>query len=224
MRSGIIRINPGLDFTLGITHPLSKVAHWVNQLVQGVVAIPFIAGDTTIGLLFEYEAAEGIVAITCPVTVTISKRSQIKVFVIILFESVVGGEKVGRYSFIAINPFGQLSASGSKVTIQRSGQWLETECENPFDRLREELRSIEVAQLDEMPPFVGGAVGYAGYDTIRYVEKLPNAPEDDRELPDLSFAFYDQMIVFDNVQKTMTVIVLAKTNRDPARAETAPPC
>lgn len=138
-----------------------------------------------------------------------------------LFESVVGGEKVGRYSFIAINPFGQLSASGSKVTIQRSGQWLETECENPFDRLREELRSIEVAQLDEMPPFVGGAVGYAGYDTIRYVEKLPNAPEDDRELPDLSFAFYDQMIVFDNVQKTMTVIVLAKTNRDPARAETA---
>lgn len=138
-----------------------------------------------------------------------------------LFESVVGGEKVGRYSFIAINPFGQLSASGSKVTIQRSGQWLETECDNPFARLREELKAIEVARLDEMPPFVGGAVGYAGYDTVRYVEHLPNAPVDDRDLPDLSFAFYDQMIVFDNVQKTMTVIVLAKTNRDAGQAKRA---
>ena len=136
-----------------------------------------------------------------------------------LFESVVGGEKIGRYSFIAINPFGQLSARGSRVTIQRSGQWLETEAANPFDRLREELKAIEVAQLEGMPPFVGGAVGYAGYDTVRYVEKLPNAPADDRELPDLSFAFYDQMIVFDNVQKTVTVIALAKTNRDPAAAE-----
>ncbi|MEC9093587.1 MAG: anthranilate synthase component I [Planctomycetota bacterium] len=138
-----------------------------------------------------------------------------------LFESVVGGEKVGRYSFIALNPFGQLSASGSNVTIQRSGQWLETECTNPFDRLREELKAIEVAQLEGMPPFVGGAVGYAGYDTVRYVEKLPNAPEDDRDLPDLSFAFYDQMIVFDNVQKTMTVIALAKTNRDKSEARRA---
>ena len=49
----------------------------------------------------------------------------------------------------------------------------------------------------------GGAVGYAGYDTVRYVENLPNAPTDDRDLPDLSFAFYDHMIVFDNVQKTV---------------------
>ncbi|MDB4755898.1 MAG: anthranilate synthase component I [Pirellulaceae bacterium] len=138
-----------------------------------------------------------------------------------LFESVVGGEKVGRYSFIAIQPFAQLSASGSNVTIQRSGQWLETESQNPFDRLREELRSIEVAQLPGMPPFVGGAVGYAGYDTVRYVENLPSPPEDDRGLPDLSFAFYDQMIVFDNVQKTMTIIVLAKTNRDGQNAEKA---
>lgn len=138
-----------------------------------------------------------------------------------LFESVVGGEKVGRYSFIAINPFGQLSARDSHVTIQRSGQWLETESSNPFDRLREELQAIEVAQLEGMPPFVGGAVGYAGYDTIRYVENLPDAPQDDRGLPDLSFAFYDQMIVFDNVQKTMTVIVLAKTNRDRTNADRA---
>ena len=76
--------------------------------------------------------------------------------------------------------------------------------------MREQVQAIRVAKLPELPPFVGGAVGYAGYDTVRYVENLPNAPEDDRKLPDLSFAFYDHMIVFDNVQKTVIVVVLAK--------------
>ena len=79
--------------------------------------------------------------------------------------------------------------------------------------LREHVQAIRVAKLPELPPFVGGAVGYAGYDTVRYVENLPNAPKDDRKLPDLSFAFYDHMIVFDNVQKTVIVVVLAKVAR-----------
>ena len=56
-------------------------------------------------------------------------------------------------------------------------------------------------------------VGGEGYDTVRYVERLPNAPPDDRGLPDLSFAFYDRMVVFDNVDKTMTVIALARVDR-----------
>ena len=86
--------------------------------------------------------------------------------------------------------------------------------ENPLAVLRERVNAIRVAKLPELPPFVGGAVGYAGYDTVRYVEKLPNAPEDDRKLPDLSFAFYDHMVVFDNVQKTAIVVVLAKTTGD----------
>jgi len=71
-----------------------------------------------------------------------------------------------------------------------------------------------VAKLAELPPFVGGAVGYAGYDTVRYVENLPNAPEDDRKLSDMAFAFYDHMIVFDNVQKTAIVVALAKVTKD----------
>ena len=81
------------------------------------------------------------------------------------------------------------------------------------------MQAIRVAKLPELPPFVGGAVGYAGYDTVRYVEHLPNAPTDDRELPDLSFAFYDHMVVFDNVNKTVIVVVLADV--DAAAATTA---
>ncbi len=84
------------------------------------------------------------------------------------------------------------------------------DADNPLSCFATTCQAIRVAKLPELPPFVGGAVGYAGYDTVRYVEKLPNAPPDDRKLPDLSFAFYDHMIVFDNVQKTAIVVVLAK--------------
>ena len=132
-----------------------------------------------------------------------------------LFESVIGGEKVGRYSFLAAEPF--LAARGTvemkvRVTVVRDGDdRQQTTVENPLEVLRDMVQAVRVAKLPGLPPFVGGAVGYAGYDTVRYVENLPNAPQDDRELPDLSFAFYDHMIVFDNVQKTVIVVVLAKT-------------
>ncbi|HEX4415405.1 MAG TPA: anthranilate synthase component I [Lacipirellulaceae bacterium] len=121
-----------------------------------------------------------------------------------LFESVIGGEKVGRYSFLAAEPFMTVSSE----TLKGS------EATNPLDTLRKKIQAFRVAHLPELPPFVGGAVGYAGYDTVRYVENLPNAPEDDRNLPDLSFAFYDHMVVFDNVQKTVIVVVLAKVNEE----------
>ena len=127
-----------------------------------------------------------------------------------LFESVIGGEKVGRYSFLAAEPFLELQAHDSDVVISRGGVETKQTASNPLDMLREHVHAIRVAKLSELPPFVGGAVGYAGYDTIRYVESLPNPPEDDRQLPDLSFAFYDHMVVFDNVQKTVIVVALAK--------------
>ena len=145
-----------------------------------------------------------------------------------LFESVIGGEKVGRYSFLASDPFLTVEASGKQVTISKavvdpSGHdttW-NRECfesENPLEVLREQVQGIQVADLDELPPFIGGAIGYAGYDTVRYVERLPNAPNDDRDLPDLWFALYDHMIVFDHVQKTVIVLSLADVRDKSAEA------
>jgi anthranilate synthase component 1 len=146
-----------------------------------------------------------------------------------LFESVIGGEKVGRYSFLAVAPFEVVEARGANVKTTSIGDQVQSsllECgdraTNPLELLREFVKQFRVAKLPELPPFVGGAVGYAGYDTVRYVEHLPHAPTDDRLLPDLSFAFYDHMIVFDNVQKTAVVVVLAKVDKNPRGAyETA---
>jgi anthranilate synthase component 1 len=148
-----------------------------------------------------------------------------------LFESVIGGEKVGRYSFLAAEPFMEIEARGSVLTesyLRSAGNSSKESkpvidgmtCDfaelksNPLRGFRDLVQELRVAHLPELPPFTGGAVGYAGYDTVRYVENLDNAPPDDRNLPDLSFAFYDHMIVFDNVQKTVIVVALAKTAAD----------
>ncbi|RIK76941.1 MAG: anthranilate synthase component I [Planctomycetota bacterium] len=143
-----------------------------------------------------------------------------------LFESVIGGEKVGRYSFVASDPYLLIEAYGTKVTVRHRAaappgqrpqaggnertQWKteHVDVANPLDFLRREIQAVRVAHLPELPPFIGGAVGYAGYDTVRYVERLPNAPSDDRGLPDLAFGLFDHMVVFDHVRKTVHVLAL----------------
>ncbi|MDX1945721.1 MAG: anthranilate synthase component I [Pirellulaceae bacterium] len=130
-----------------------------------------------------------------------------------LFESVVGGEKVGRYTFLAFEPFLQLTAHGNRVTIRGEAGEETFDSPDPLNELRRRLAAYQSVRLPELPPFEGGAIGYAGYDVVRYVEKLPKAPADDRGLPDLSFAFYDRMVVFDNVTKALFVIAMARLDQ-----------
>lgn len=127
-----------------------------------------------------------------------------------LFESVIGGEKVGRYSFLAASPDGRFTARRQLVSLSRPGsdQATQYEAKDPLDEFRNHFH-FNVASLDGLPPFVGGAIGFAGYDVVRYVEHLPNAPEDDRDIPDLDFAFYHTLCVFDHVEKTIIVVSLA---------------
>ena len=131
-----------------------------------------------------------------------------------LFESVVGGESIGRYSFIAIGPRSRIYAFRNEVHWQHEGKHTTCTVADPLDFLREKLGKHTVASLPDLPPFVGGAIGYAGYDVVRYVEKLPNAPTDDRSLPDLDFGFYDLLVVFDNANKTVMILNLVHRPSD----------
>jgi anthranilate synthase component 1 len=136
-----------------------------------------------------------------------------------LAESVTGGEKVGRYSFLATHPFLEVEAWDRRVIVNSytgvsasGAPLLETRqyvCQNPIEELRKRVESLRVRMLPELPPFCGGAVGYVGYDVVRYYERLPNVPPDDRNIPDLSFGFYDRMVIFDNVTKALIVVALA---------------
>src|SRR5262249_40314530 len=86
------------------------------------------------------------------------------------------------------------------------------------------LKQYQAPSLPGLPPFLGGAVGYAGYDTVRYVERLGKPPPDDRGLPDLSFGLYDRMVVFDHVSKTIAVVGHAHVDPDDPRRSYAGAC
>ena len=129
-----------------------------------------------------------------------------------LFESVVGGEKVGRYSFLGTEPFLRFEARGREVRVidparPEDAPW--TPSDDPFRDLEAILGRYRAAPVPGLPRFVGGAVGYASYDSVRYTEHLPDAPPDDRGLPDLAFALYDRMVLFDHIRKTVLVVAHA---------------
>src|SRR5262249_55565839 len=145
-----------------------------------------------------------------------------------LFESVIGGERVGRYSFVGSGPFLRLQAYDRRVQVQEDGigqnnrpqvaRWQEFEHPDPLKLLEEKLARYRAPYLPGLPRFCGGAVGYAGYDTVRYAEHLPHPPLDDRHLPDLCFAFYDRMVIFDHINKTVAAVTNAHVDsQDPAR-------
>jgi anthranilate synthase component I len=129
-----------------------------------------------------------------------------------LFESVVGGEKVGRYSFLGADPFLRLEARGRSVRVISGGGVETFESDDPLGELERRVAAYRPVRLPELPPFTSGAVGYAAYDAVRYVERLPNEPPDDLGLPDLDFAFYDRLVVFDNATKAIDVVVLARVD------------
>jgi anthranilate synthase component 1 len=140
---------------------------------------------------------------------------------VFLFESVVGGERIGRYSFLSFAPVLAISAIQNHVSLEQDGKSKTWESQNPLDDLRSQVQAVKVARIADLHPFCGGAVGYAGYDVVRYIEELPNAPPDRRNLPDLWFGLFDQVIYFDNVNKTLTVVVLAAVSGKPIGAKGA---
>ena len=136
-----------------------------------------------------------------------------------LFESVVGGEKIGRYSFLGSDPFFRLEAFGNDVVETRGDKQTRYRADDPLNVLADRLQEYRAVPLPGLPRFCGGAVGYAGYDVVRYSEHLPSAPTDDRQLPDLSFSFYDRMVVFDQINKTVQVVAHARTDGPDLRAD-----
>ena len=132
-----------------------------------------------------------------------------------LFESVVGGERIGRFSFLGSAPFLTVEAWNHHVIVKEGNTTLfdGQQCD-PLKYLEEIACRYRAPRVPGLPRFTGGAVGFAGYDTVRYAEHLPNIPKDDRKLPDLSFAFFDHMIIFDHINKTIAVVAHARVGNN----------
>ena len=137
-----------------------------------------------------------------------------------LFESVVGGEKVGRYSFLGARPFSTFEARGNEITLRSPlhARVQRLRSDDPIRDLEEGLSASRAIPLPNLPRFCGGAVGFAAYDSVRYTEDLPNAPPDDRDIPDLAFHSYDGMVIFDHIRKTLLVVCHAGFADGPRQA------
>ena len=135
-----------------------------------------------------------------------------------LLESVVGGERIARYSFIAANPDATFTARRDRITIRR-GEGEETiTSSDPLAELATMLEGHTPVHLPNLPRFTGGVVGYAAYDMVRYYEDFGPGPDDDRNLPDMSFGLYRTMVIFDHVSKTVKVVANAHVQGDAGAA------
>jgi anthranilate synthase component I len=139
-----------------------------------------------------------------------------------LLESVIGGEKIARYSFIATAPslVYQVSEGNAIILPTTARGPLETRqfhTTDPLADLQKLLPARKYYHNPHLPAFTGGLVGYAGYDTIRYYEgeKLTKPPRDDRRLPDLLFGLYGELVIFDHVDKTIKVVANADLTSQP---------
>ncbi len=138
-----------------------------------------------------------------------------------LLESVEGGEKTGRYSFLGTEPEMIFRSDLKSVELTHAdGQVERRQDVNPLKELERELGRFRCAPLAGMPRFAGGAVGYAAYDVVRLVEDLPDIPEDTLGVPDLYFMFCPTVVAFDNARNTVRLITHVHTEDGQADAGT----
>ena len=132
-----------------------------------------------------------------------------------LLESVEGGEKWARYSFLGVGSRATFRSTGNRVEWAEKGEVEVIEIDaggDPLEVLRERLRAFEAVQPSEfaLPRFIGGAVGMIGYDWVRFVEKIPDGNPDKVGLPDAFFVLPEYVVVYDNVRHTALIVVHAE--------------
>ncbi|MDY7577870.1 anthranilate synthase component I [Herbaspirillum sp. RTI4] len=138
-----------------------------------------------------------------------------------LLESVVGGERFGRYSFIGLPATTMLRSYGSRIEVVKNDKVIESLQGNPLDFIAEFQSRYKVAIRPGMPRFCGGLAGYFGYDTVRYIEpRLANStPRDDLGLPDIQLLLTEELAVIDNLSGKLYLIVYADTTQPEAFAK-----
>ncbi len=139
-----------------------------------------------------------------------------------LLESVEGGERIGRYSFIGVNPAGMIVVKDGVVTHTQNGQtqtYPLAQGQDPLHIIQAALERYKPVVIPGLPRLVGGAVGYLAYDVVRYFEHLPATATDELDVPDAAFMLPDTLVIFDHVRHQL--ILLANAHCVNGDADTA---
>lgn len=128
-----------------------------------------------------------------------------------LLESIEGGEKWGRYSFIGYGPIMRVSCKNAVVTIDRNGKMKNIETKKPLEVLRSILKDYKSPSLKELPPFTGGLVGYFAYSMIGYAE--PKLKIKSGDFNDYDVMLFDKVIAYDHLKQKICVIVNMSTDK-----------
>jgi len=137
-----------------------------------------------------------------------------------LLESVVGGEQWARYSFLGSRPSGAWKSADGEVSWWSPDQgWSAVETDDPLSDLDARLRARVPADVPGLPRFWGGAVGYFGYDIVRQIERLPEGPPADLDLPDGLFVFTDIVLAIDNLKGRAMAIAAVPVDEGATEAE-----
>lgn len=124
-----------------------------------------------------------------------------------LLESIEGGEKWARYSFLGFDPSKVLIARGKEVEIVEGGGRQKLVCKNdPLEVLKSELDAYKPVSVSGLPRFSGGAVGYLAYDLVHYFENINDEGHDELDLPEALLIFTDNLLIFDNVSHVIKVV------------------
>ena len=133
-----------------------------------------------------------------------------------LLESIEGGEKIGRYTFLGADPYMKVWSQGTRITLQQ-GKKREQRTGNVFQVVKELLKAHRPATIEGLPPFTAGAVGYFAYDVVRQLENIGEHTKDDLSLPDCVLMFFDRVLVFDHLRHQIHITATANVSKESPR-------
>jgi len=135
-----------------------------------------------------------------------------------LLESVEGGERIARYSFMGSSPSLVFSSKGSKVTIKEGKVSRSYTSKDPIGELKTIISKYNFVKVRGLPRFCGGLVGYLGYDMVRFMEDIPDKNPDDLKVPDSLFMLTDMIVIFDHVDHKIKIVSNIHVKGDASKA------